>query len=108
MFDISGKAESLGAINQYMHSAMVDESYKMVGAHLDEGIRSKILEFSYVDFARLLPRDRIIEEEDNRLTWVQKDGQPWLVPASNYESSNNGGINSYAKWHLAFRIYADV
>ena len=49
-----------------------------------------------------------MEEEDQRLTWVQKDGQPWLVPASNYDVASNGGISSYSKWHLAFRIFADI
>ena len=109
MFDISGKqSDGLNAINQYVHSAMVDESYKLMGAHIDEVTRGKILNFEYIDLTKLLPRDRILEEEDNRLTWVQKDGQPWLVPASHYETSNSGGINSYSKWHLAFRIYVDV
>ena len=107
MFDISGK-NNLNEINNYIHSAMIDESYKMMGAHVDEGMRQKIQSFAYVDLARLLPRDRIIDEEDNRLTWIQKNGQPWLVPAVDVEgTSNTNGINSYSKWHIAFRIYSD-
>ena len=50
MFDISGKT-NLDGINQFMHSAMIDEGYKAVGAHVDESTRN----FAYVDFARLLP-----------------------------------------------------
>ena len=50
-----------------------------------------------------------MNQEDNRLTWIQKDGQPWLVPASECSSVGSGGeIQSYSKWHLAFRIYADI
>ena len=106
MFDISGN-NKLNAINQYKHSAMVDETYKLVGAHVDEVTKQKIQNFGYVDLARLLPRDRIIEEEDKRLTLVNKNGQAWLVPASEMESGS-GNINSYSKWHLAFRIYSEI
>ena len=69
MFDISGKTKPNG-INQFMHSAMVDESYKLVCAHVDSATRQKIQGFGYTDLAKLLARDKIIEEEDKRLTWI--------------------------------------
>ena len=108
MFDISGK-DKLDGLNELMHSVMVDETYKVIGAHVDEATRGKIQSFAYVDLARLLPRDRIVEEEDNHLTWVQRNGQSCLVPATECESnSGNGVISSYSKWHLAFRIYSEI
>ena len=87
---------------------MVDEGFKIMGAHVDEGTRKKIQSFAYVDLARLLPRDKILEQEDHRLTWVQKDGQPWLVPAADCDNGGVTNISSYSKWHLAFRIYSDI
>ena len=106
MFDISANKQLQG-INEFMHSAMVDESFKFMGVHIDESTRNKIQSFAYIDLARLLPRDKIVEQEDNRLTWVQKNGQPWLVPAPEYNNSN-GNINSDAKWYIAFRIYSEI
>ena len=34
-----------------MHSSMVDESYQLVGSHLDETTQMKIVDGEYVDFA---------------------------------------------------------
>ena len=107
MFDISGNGNELQAINNYIHSAMVDENYKMVGAHVDDITKRKIQNFEYVDLARLLPHDKIVDQEDNCLTWIQKDGQQWLVPAADCDNSHSS-INSYAKWHLAFRIFSEI
>ena len=38
-------------------SALVDEGYIQVGAHLDENTISKIGKGEYIDFSKLLPRD---------------------------------------------------
>ena len=62
------------------------------------------MQFEYIDFARLLPHDRVIQEEDNRLPLINKGGTPYLIPANETPL----GIASYAKWDQAFRIYSDV
>ena len=52
-------------INQlFTSSALVDESYIVVGGHLDEVMIEKISKGDYVDFAKLIPRDKIASEED--------------------------------------------
>ena len=38
-----------------LHSVLVDEGYLLVASHVDEQMKDKILEFQYIDFARLLP-----------------------------------------------------
>ena len=90
-------------MNEYVHSAMVDENFLLVAAHVDEGTRKKITEGGYVDFAKLIPRDKVLEEEDGQMQIVVKDGQTYFVPIQ--EST---AIKSYAKWEQAFRVFSDI
>ena len=87
-----------------LHSVLVDEGYLLVASHVDEQMKDKILEFQYIDFARLLPRDRIVTDDDQRLTFINKGGVPYLVPANDIPS----GIHGYGKWDQAFRVYSDI
>ena len=89
-----------------LHCVVVDDGYLTVAAHVDNSLRHKILNFEYIDFARLLPRDQINAEEDNRLTFMNKGGVPYLVPLG--DSRENSRISSYAKWDQAYRVFCDI
>ena len=104
MFELPGKRIKFD--KSFLHSMMVDEKYKMLAAHVDVNMRKKIQNLEYIDLAKLLPRDRIVQEEDHRLTFINKGGQPWIVPAA--ECQGTDSINSYLKWHQAFRVYSDI
>ena len=41
--------------NDFVHSAMVDETYHLVGSHVNHVTQDKIIRGEYVDFARLVP-----------------------------------------------------
>ena len=58
---------------------MVNEKYKMVASHIDSGMKIKIQNFENIDFGKLIPRDKVMQQEDNRLTLVNKGG---IVPAN--------------------------
>ena len=90
---------------EFMHSAMVDEAYLTVGRHVEEGLRQKIWNNEFIDFARLLPRDRVVREEDHRLEFVFKGGASYLVPATDQDNSM---ITNYNKWEQAFRIFSNI
>ena len=47
---------------ELMHSVIVDQNFLMVAAHIDESLKRKIINGEYVDFVKLLPRDRVIRE----------------------------------------------
>ena len=47
------------------HPSVVDENYLVIGNFVDEHIKLRIENGEYVDFSRLLPRDRLVIEEDN-------------------------------------------
>ena len=84
-------------------SAFVDEGYIVVGAHLDETMISKIVKGEYVDFGKLLPRDRIQSEEDGRMEMIYKNGKTFWSPVS-----VSVYINSFAKWEQAFRVFSNI
>ena len=65
----------------FIHSAFVDEEYLMMGSHVDEAMCKKIINHEYVDFSRLLPRDRLhCEDEPQRMELVNKDGMSFWSP----------------------------
>ena len=67
-------------------SAIVDESFIVVGSHLDQTMIDKIQRGEYVDFGCLIPRDRVLIEEDQRLEMVIRDGKTYYVPVSETSS----------------------
>ena len=90
---------------EFVHSSMVDESYQLVGSHLDQNMQDRIIQGEYVDFSRLIPKDRILTADDNRYEMVVKDGKTYWVPAGNQEGTS---ISNFNRWEQAFRVYSDV
>ena len=98
---------SMGEIdlrNNFVHSVMVDESFLLVASHLDQNTYDKIVNGEYVDFSRLIPKDKLLAEEENRMQMINKDGQMFFVPANGDKFS----INSFNRWEQAFRVFSDV
>ena len=90
---------------QFFHSTMVDENFLLVAAHVDEVTQNKIKNGEYVNFSKLLPRDRVLAEEETRLQLIQKNGHTYWVPEA---YSNTVPINSFARWEQAFRVFSDI
>ena len=104
IFGATGKLQfNTDYARNMIHSVLVDEEYTSVGAHLDEQMISKIRKGEYVDFSKLLPRDKIVVEEDHRLQPIFRDGQVfWQTP------NDAPGIYNFNKWEQAFRVYSRV
>ena len=65
------KELDLGLINSDpQYSTLVDESYLVIGSHLDSNLKGKIVNNEYVDFARLLLHDRQVD--DNRMEIINR------------------------------------
>ena len=58
---------------------MVDEQYSVVALHVDEATYNKIVTGQYVDFAKLIPKDKI-DDEDEVLQLVRRNGQTFYAP----------------------------
>ena len=89
-----------------LQSAAVDENYMVIGAHLDNSVKQKIVNHEYVDFSRLLPQDRVTREEDHRMELVNRGGSTFFIPVADRE--NQGGITGFPKWEQVFRIFSNV
>ena len=88
-----------------VHSMFVDEDYTMLGGNVDKSTYSKIVNGEYVDFARLLVKDRLSVEDDKCMEMINRNGQTFWVPVSDRE---NNAINSFHKWEQAFRVYSKI
>ena len=55
------------------------------------------------DLFKLLPKDRILVEEDGQMELVIKDGKTFWAPVSDSVS-----INNFSKWEQAFRIFCNI
>ena len=73
IYDVKGK-EALNSIlknlNGLVNSVSLDEDYLVVGSHLDDSTCRKIMNGEYIDFARLIPKDKVASEEDHRMEIV--------------------------------------
>ena len=64
---------------QFMNTAMMDEDYITVGSHVDEITLNKIKRSEYIDFGKLIPKDRVLVEEENRMELIFKGGHSYYV-----------------------------
>ena len=91
--------------NQLLYSVVVDEDYAALGAHIDELLCRRIIAGEYVDFSRLIPKDRVSLEADKRLEIVSKNGQMLFQPAVECKGI---GITNIFRWQQAFRVYCNI
>ena len=88
------------------HSSMVDECYISVGGNIDQGLREKICRGEYVDFARLLLRNKLGNNpSEQKVELINKGGQTFFVPANDKDSLS---VSSFHHWEQAFRVYSNI
>ena len=100
IFQQSGKR----TLDRSDFTAKMDEDYLVIGAHVDECTQAKITKGEYIDFGKLIPKDKIVSEEDGWMELIMKNGKAYWVPVTG-ESTN---ISNFQKWEQAFRIYCNV
>ena len=83
----------------------MDNNYQMIDSHIDDSLRKKIVNFEFIDFSKLLVRNRTLREDDQRLEIVNRNGMTFLSPVS---ERDNLQISSYGRWEQAFRVYSNV
>ena len=83
----------------------IDDDYLTVAAHLDTAICDKIVKGEYIDFAKLIAKDKIINDEDSRMEMINKGGVLYWVPVSEREKTE---IINICWWNQAFRVYSNV
>ena len=73
----------------------IDQEYLVIGGHIDSALQQKIIDFEYVDFARLLPKDRVTNLDDHRFELIVRGGNTYFMPLSGREITT---INTFSKW----------
>ena len=86
-----------------LNTAQIDENYIVVGNHLDTLTTEKIERGEYVDFGKLVPKDRVMVQEDQRLEMVIRGGKTFYVPVS-----DSTEITSFSRWEQAFTVYSNI
>lgn len=96
IFPPKGRGPTSNADN-FQFIAQIDQDYLVIGSHIDQVTQEKIANSGYVDFSKLLPKDKILIEDDNQLELVIKNGKPYWMPTQDMVS-----ISNFNKWEQAF------
>ena len=87
----------------YIHSMLVDEEYLLVGSHIDSLVMEKIGAGEYIDFKKLIPRDRGDDDDEDKIEIQNRGGRPIFAPVDNFVQ-----ITSFACWEQAFKVFSNV
>ena len=104
LYEVPGMGLFTNKINIGNDIIQMDLDYQMIDSHLDEGLKCKIQCFEFVDFSKLIVKNRS-SSDDQRLELINRNGQTYLSPVSEHEFLQ---INSYIHWEQAFRVYSNV
>ena len=66
---------------QLVHSVFVDEDYEMLGGNVDEITYNKIINGEYIDFSKLLSKDRLSIEDNKHMEMINKKW-PYILGTS--------------------------
>ena len=97
LYEVSGKGH-------FVNTAQMDQDYQMIDACVDEITRRKIQNLEYINFCKLINKQKL-KEEDQRMEIVSRNGMTFLAPISYREATQ---INSYFKREQSFRIYSNI
>ena len=89
----------------HSRSTDVDDNYLAIGGHIDHALQQRIIDFEYIDFSRLLPKDRISKAEDHRYELVVRGGSTFFAPVSDRDATT---ITNFSKWEQVFRIFSNI
>ena len=106
IYDVPGKdLQFLSAQKPNYYNGNVDEDYLVVGGFVDQTTRAKIGNGEYIDFAKLIQRDKVNHEDDHRMEMINKGDVSYWVPLSDREVS---AITNFGRWEQAFRVFSNV
>ena len=87
----------------FVHSVMVDESFSVVAGHVDETTYGKIIKGQYVDFSKLIPKDKLHYDEEEVLQLVRRNGLTFYQPVKEGTS-----VTNFNRWEQAFRVFSNI
>ena len=94
---------STGKPQAFEFIAKMDQDYFVVDSHLDQATQLKIIWGEYVDFSKLLPRDRLANEDDSCMELTLRNGKAFWTLVTETVT-----INGFNCWEQAFRIFSNI
>ena len=91
--------------NHFMQTVIMDEDYLIVAAHVDEVLERRIRNGEFIDFACLLPQDRVQMQQDNRVELVNHNGHLSCAPVA---ETTAAAIGPFQKWEQAFCVFSNI
>ena len=90
-----------------IRAGVSDDNFFHLTCHIEPSLIHKIERGEFVELEKLLPRERSSFSkggaDENRLEWVQRDGNTYLVSAG-----KDTKITGIRRWEQAFRAYATI
>ena len=102
LFEVPGKMDL--NTTQPISIASIDEDYQMIDSHIDEATQHKIVAFEYVDFCKLIPKNKTLRDDEQCMEMVSRNGMTYFAPVDR----DTIQISSYGKWEQAFRVYSNI
>lgn len=105
--DLTAAAERVLLLSQPgSHDLACDDKLYQLTAHIDNATLVQIRNGEYVEFSKLLPREKITPAQDQgKFQIVDEEGKPAFAP---YVPKDLYAINCFKKWELAFDIFAKI
>ena len=87
--------------NEYKFTVKIDEDYSVIGGHVDSALQQKIARGEYIDFGRLIPKDKMLPDDDtDRFELTVKNGKTYWSPVTETVNIN--------KREQAFQVYSNI
>ena len=93
---------------KFLHNLDDDDEFFHVTCHIESGLRTKIARGEFIDFEKLLPKDKgggggnIASADESKVELVSKDGHTYFKPVKECQ------INGLRRWEQAFHVYAAI
>ena len=85
-------------------TGLTDDDFFHLTCHVEPNIIAKIEKGDFVELEKLLAKDKNRRSDENRLEWIQTEGNTYLAPVADRVNK----ISNFRKWEQAFRVYATI
>ena len=89
--------------NYHKDLSLIIQDYIVVSGHVDPLLQQRIAQGDYVDFSKLLLKDKILVEDEDQMELVVCNGKAYWTPVNDGVS-----ISGFSKWEQAFRVFANI
>ena len=79
MGNVGSHLNQVGNWQHNLNVSQIDQDYQMIDVHVDEGLKRKIQAFEYIDFSKLISKNKVTSDDDQRLEIVKSQWNDVLI-----------------------------